>query len=78
MRLWLHVNYRQFFQRWRGWGGGSLPMYGTHMNGNNQAKKLSPDIFLLFPKETEEERWSRVTETFRADIITRLLHGGRV
>ncbi len=38
-------------------------MYSTHMNGGNLAKKLSPDIFLLFPWETGEEGWSRVSGT---------------
>lgn len=63
MRLWLHVNYRQFFQGRRGWGGGSVSMYSTHMNGRNLPKKLYPDIILLFPRETGDEGWSRVTAT---------------
>lgn len=63
MRLWLHVNYRQFFQGRRGWGGGSVSMYSTHMNGRNLAKELYPDIILLFPRETGDEGWSRVTAT---------------
>lgn len=62
MRLRLHVNYRQLFQGRRGWAGGSLSVYRTRMNGTNLAKKLYPDIFLLSPRETGEEAWSRVTE----------------
>lgn len=31
------------------------------MNGSNLAKELSPDIFLLFPRETGEEGRGRVT-----------------
>lgn len=61
MRLRLHVNYRQLFQGRRGWGRGSLSVYSTRMNGTDLAKKLYPDIFLLSPRETEEEAWSRVT-----------------
>lgn len=63
MWLWLHVNYRQLFQSWGGWGGGSVSMYNTHMNGGNLAKRLSPNIFLLFAGERGEEGWGRVTGT---------------
>lgn len=73
MWLWLHVNYRQFFHSQRGWGGGSVSMYTTHMNGANLAKKLSPNIFLLFPRETGEEGRSRVTGTSKTHTLTHTL-----
>lgn len=64
MQLWLHVNYRQFFQGLGGeggGGGGSVSMHSTHMNERNLATKLYPIIFPLFPWETREEGWSQVT-----------------
>ena len=62
MCLWLHVNYRQFFQGQRGWGGGSVSMHSTRMNGRKHPEKLYPDIFLWFPrkqKRMDGVRWQR-------------------
>lgn len=46
-------------------------MYATRMNGSDLPKKLfSPDIFLLFPRETGEEGRSRVTGTLSAHTLS--------
>lgn len=64
MWLWLHLNCRKLLQSRRGRGGGSVSMY-SYTYEWNLPKKLSPKIFLLFPQETGEEGWSRVSGASR-------------
>lgn len=52
----------QFFQGRRGWGGGSVSTYSTCMNGRKLPEKLCPDIFLWFPRKTQEDGWSQMTD----------------
>lgn len=62
MWLWLHVNYRHLLQSRGGWGGGSVSMHSTHVNGATWLKSsfaISSPCFPWKQETTSGIRWRR-------------------